>query len=831
MRKDIISIVLLAVAVIVFFWETVTLQGTFFIQDVMVQNYPFRHFFSEALKHFEFPLWHPGINCGFPLFAEGQSGILYPFNFFSALLLPTWVGINYNVAFHLWLGGVGTFLYLRVIGVSPVAATTAGMTYALSGYIVVRAMSQNFVDVSGWLPFLFLFLEIAIKRRNWRYVFLFGAVFALQLLAGHPQAALYAAIAAFFYAVYRGWVAYSGGSTKGSLLHWLCGVLAISLLGVGLAAVQVLPTYELVQLSGRSEGLSYEQFVKMSLPPERLVTLLLPNFFGNSGAGSYWTRESGFFIQLCAYVGVLPLLLAVLGMRAGKDSCALFFSALVVSALVLSLGKYTVLYRVLYELPGLNFFRIPTRFLLWWAFGSAVLCGIGFDCLRTGFYKKWWFGSLFVATLVMAGAAFVNWEVLSAGNLSSPELTARNHFREGLIEDLLRSGLVIVFSVPLGFASFRQRMISWIMPLIVFADLADFGRRFNAVISPQAYTDVPKTVGAIKAHAATVYPEDDIPDVGRFRCVSFVSERGSGLDWHSGWINDDSSYLFYPETIRMYTGSQFELANTLPGWSPLHLSRHWEFARGYSGFESLANVRYIVSHSPLKQSGLRQIYKERLFIYENTKVLPRAFLVDDYEVISGRGNRLRRMRNRNFISQNKVIFEREPLSKTIETPGSSVQSQTLQTAHISQYESDFVAIDVSVSRPTFLVLSDTFYPGWRASIDGRDAPLMLANHVFRAVSVLPGDQRVEMRFESISFRIGLTVTIISLGIWVLGFILVKRQKFQLRLGPNSANFRESSHVFSWISQIVTALIFHALIRQWGLWAGVFERSRLPATWF
>lgn len=91
----------LAAGVLVFFWSAVLLRGTFFVQDVMIQNYPFRHFFAQALKSFSLPLWNPAINCGFPLFAEGQAGILYPFNLLTALLLPTYAALNYNIVLHL----------------------------------------------------------------------------------------------------------------------------------------------------------------------------------------------------------------------------------------------------------------------------------------------------------------------------------------------------------------------------------------------------------------------------------------------------------------------------------------------------------------------------------------------------------------------------------------------------------------------------------------------------------------------------------------------------------------------------------------------------------
>ena len=198
------------------------------------------------------------------------------------------------------------------------------MTFALSGYAVVRAMSQNFVDVMAWMPFLFAALELAARNRSRRWLGIGAAVFALQLLAGHPQAALYSAVAAFLYGLYRclgmrGTGPGSGSGPASPTAVWTGAVAGTFALGAGMAAVQLLPTWELVQLSGRSEGLDYGQFAKMSLPPERLVCLLLPDFFGNSATGSYWGREAGFFIQLCPYVGVLPLLLAVLALRGNRN--------------------------------------------------------------------------------------------------------------------------------------------------------------------------------------------------------------------------------------------------------------------------------------------------------------------------------------------------------------------------------------------------------------------------------------------------------------------------------------------------------------------------------
>ena len=839
MAKSAASILLLALAVGLYFREAVTLQGAFFVQDVMVQNYPFRHFVAEALRQFDLPLWHPGINCGFPLFAEGQAGVLYPFNLLTALLLPVWVGISFNVVFHLWLGGVGTFAYLRLIDAGRAGALTGGMTFALSGYAVVRAMSQNFVDVMAWMPFLFAALELAARRRSLRCLGLAAGVFALQLLAGHPQAALYSAAAAFLYALYRGLGMRGNGAGSGSGLSsptavWTAAVAGTFALGAGMAAVQLLPTWELVQLSGRSEGLTYEQFARMSLPPERLVCLLLPDFFGNSATGSYWGREAGFFIQLCPYIGVLPLLLAVLALRGNRNRHAPFFAALAAAALLLSLGRYTVLYEVLYELPGLSFFRIPTRFLLWWAFAAAVLSGLGLERLCSGGHRKWWFGSLFAAALVAALAAGVNWDLVRenpAGPGEKPLAVER--YREDLSSDLARCGLVLAAAVPLGFLAGpgrRRRLAGWVVPLVLFVDLADFGRDFNGVIEPGVYLEPPRTAKRIAESAAADSAAGELPHAGGFRVASFVSERGSGLDWHNGWVHDLGSYRSYPETLRMYTGSLYGLANTLPGWSPLHLSRHWEFARGYPRFLSLANVRFVVAHAPMRQVGLRLLQEGDLFLYENSRPLPRAFLVGEARVIPGAGERLRYLLGNRFRPEREVVLGSPP------EPGSTEGgvSQPAQPApgrfpageaRVTRYEPHRVEVAVAPVRRGFLLLGDSHFPGWRVAVDGEVRPMLLANHVFRAVSVGPGDREVVFRFEPASFRIGAWISIASLLLWAGVTFAGGRAPWAKGKPPELERF------LSWTWQLLLVLLLHAVIRQWPLWAGMLERCRAPAGWF
>ena len=772
---------LLGAAVVVFFWPAATLGGAFFVQDVMVQNHPFRDFFARALHEGQLPLWNAAINCGFPLFAEGQAGPLYPPNVILALLLPTWAALNWNIVLHLWLAGAGMYALVRAFGAVRPAALCAGLCYALSGYMVVRAMSPNFIAVCAWLPLLFWLVDRILKRGRFFYVLLFALVIGLQLLAGHPQAALYGGVAVAGYWVYRSWVQGAGWITWSALV-------GAFVLGAALAAVQLGPTAELVQLSNRGAGLSWASFVAMSLPPERLATLLWPNFFGNSAHGTYGSREIGFFIQLCAYVGVVPLFLAWSALRERRDGQVGFFAVLALAGLVLALGKYTAIFSFFYQIPGFSLFRIPTRFLLWFAVGVSVLCGLGLDQVLRRERSRPANGWLLAAVLGAASAGLL-WVsgVALFGDGSEP--TRYIHHLRG--DGLRLIGALIIGAWLLGRRA--RRAAAWAAPVVIFAELYSFGADFNGTIEPAAYTETPATAHEILAdHTATVPP----------RIVSLVNERNSPFDWHGGWAYDLESYRRYNETLRMYSGALYGLANALPGWSPLHLYRHGEFARGYPSFAALAGVEYAVRYS--RDGGFE--------VQRLPTALPRAYVVGQFHLATSPRAGLSYMA-RGFPMRREVVLEEAPVVSI--GPGGA--------AEIVRYEDEEVAVALADSAGGILVLSDTYYPGWRAFVDGVESPILRANHVFRAVVVPTGAEEVVFSYEPDSFRYGLLVSVAAVALW-LGLAWGGRRLILPSVQNMPADAGAQWRVRAVLGVLV--VVIHAIATQGPLWSEWLERLRL-----
>ncbi len=779
-HKDLGAVGLLGAAVAIFFWPAAVLEGAFFVQDVMVQNHPFRAFFARALGEGRLPLWNAAINCGFPLFAEGQAGPLYPPNVILALLLPTWAALNWNIVLHLWLAGVGMYALVRALGAVRPAALCAGLCYALSGYMVVRAMSPNFIAVCAWLPLLFWLVDRILKRGHFFYVLLFALVIGLQLLAGHPQAALYGAVAVAGYGLYRSWV--QGG--------WIAGLALAGafVLGAALAAVQLVPTAELVQLSNRGAGLSWASFVAMSLPPERLVTLLWPNFFGNSAHGTYGSREIGFFIQLCAYIGVVPLFLAWVALRERRDGQVGFFVVLALVGLVLALGKYTASFSLFYQIPGFSLFRIPTRFLLWFAVGVSVLCGLGLDQVLRRARQRPANGWLLAAIFGVASAGLL-WvsEIALFGDGAQP--TRYIHHLRG-------DGLRLVGALIMGGWLLGRRMrpaVAWAAPVAIFVELYSFGADFNGTIDPTAYTETPATAREILAdHTAAAPP----------RIASLVNERNSPFDWHGGWAYDLESYRRYNETLRMYSGGLYGVANALPGWSPLHLYRHGELARGYPAFAALAGVEYAVRYS--RDGGFD--------VQRLPAALPRAYAVGQYHLATSPRAGLSYMA-RGFPMRREVVLEEAPAASI--GPGGAAQ--------IVRYEDEEVAVTLADSAGGILVLSDTYYPGWRAFVDGVEHPILRANHVFRAVVVPPGAKEVVFSYRPDSFRYGLLVSVAAAALW-LGLAWGGRRLIL----PPGQNMPADAGARWKVRAVLGVLIvaMHAIATQGSLWSGWLERLRL-----
>jgi hypothetical protein len=379
-RRDRIVIGLLIVLVLLVFWRAVV-GGIFYFGDIFQLHYPLRSAYAAELARWSLPLWTPHVLAGYPLLAEGQLGALYPPNLILHVLLPVPIALNVFILGHFVWAALGAYAFARRLRLHRAAALGSALVYALGGFLVAHLNHVNIIACAAWLPWLFLLVDRLLvgspSSHPVRDSVWLALALGMEFQAGHPQVAMMSLVALVAYAAYLSWAVRQHGVVLALLITAL-------LLGLALAAAQLLPTYELTQLSVRSGGVDPDFFTSFSLHPLYLVSLLSPFVLGNPYPGTS--------VELVGYVGLLPLLLALLAPFLAPPRTdvplrpvrpARFFAVLGVVAVLLSLGRYNPLYLVLLRLPVFNLFRVPGRYLYLFSFSAAVLAGMSLDTLLT----------------------------------------------------------------------------------------------------------------------------------------------------------------------------------------------------------------------------------------------------------------------------------------------------------------------------------------------------------------------------------------------------------------------------------------------------------------
>ena len=404
----------LLVLTLTFFWKIIFTNLILVGLDVFTYFYPYKAYAAEAIRQGRLPLWNPYLFMGVPFLANPQAGLFYPLNF-PLYWLPVPKMVSCSIALHVFLAGLFAYLYARLsLGLGRWGAWLAAVVFALSGFVGAQVEHVNQLNCSVWLPLLFLLFDLARgtpwrsiypslsgrgkgrveptptptlplrgggrRRLQWLYVLLAGLVVGIQLTAGHTQSSYISLFALGVYALFpplwnNGLGGFNGQKWKGlmgKVGHNLLVYLLAVVVGLGLAAVQLLPTLELSRLSVRGGGLSYREAVSFSLKPRLLLLSLLPTFGGEE-----------VFSEYVAYLGMVALALAFVGaLFQRRHPARPFLVFLTALGLFLALGAYNPFYFVLYKLlPGFDLFRAPARWLYLYTFGGAMLAGLGAEFL------------------------------------------------------------------------------------------------------------------------------------------------------------------------------------------------------------------------------------------------------------------------------------------------------------------------------------------------------------------------------------------------------------------------------------------------------------------
>lgn len=690
--------------------------------DIVDQIYPWKKFTIDSLKSAQIPFWNPYNFSGSPHLANFQSAVLSPFNLLFLLFsfIDAW---SILILLQPLLAGLFMYLFVREVGLKRVGSLISSISFMFSGFIVVWMAYGTLSLAISFLPLALFAIVRFYKTKQVRYLILLSLIIPFSFFSGHFQISLYYLGALITFVIFK----VLTEPKKLTALYLLSTVI----FGLVLSMPQILPSIELYKSAIRSEIFQIGE----SIPVQYLITVIAPDFFGNPVTRNDWF---GHYAEWSGFIGILQLFLGIIAIWKVRSKIVVFFAILGITALILAVNSPVSQLIVSLEIPVISTSAL-SRIIVLFSFSFAVLSGFGFDWLIR-------------------------------------EISPTNTLRVKVVRELaILFGVIGVF-----FASM------WILLFFgkVYPDEWLIVAKRNFVLPTVLF------IGAVFAIFVSIKNKKFII-LTAFSLLLIVSF--DGIRFASKWMPFDPKELVFPK-VSVIEGIRKNIDNgrifgnigaevtsyygfsSIEGYDPLYIGRYGEFIRSAGNGEFLEGERSVVqldrkgkyANRVLDLLGVSLIFHpiadtnqgwaypvwedkkryslvyqdDKFQLFKNNFSLPRAALFYDYEVIKDDKEIIDRFYSDDFDFRNVLILEEKP-------GGLNIEENASGSAEIIYYSPNKIVIETATNSPGILFLSDNYYPGWEARVNGRLVRIHRANYSFRAVIVPKGESTVEFFFNSL----------------------------------------------------------------------------------
>jgi hypothetical protein len=645
LNSDRVTALLVTLAPLVYFFPAVRGRLVISPDDGVIFNIPLRVAAANLVRSGYLPLWNPYIFSGMPLHGAAQAGVLFPLNWFY-LLFSAPAATNLMMLSTYMLAALGAYLYARRNAGSPagqprwgasgagiMGAALTSLVWQWSGFLVGQIGHTNILQTAALLPWLLWAIDrYGVERGRSRGVLL-AVIVALAVFAGHQQTFAYALLVAAAYALVM------SRRAKESRTSYLRSLVFIAA-GLGLAAVQILPTLELLRNSMRAEA-SYDFFTSFSMPPRFLGTFLAPYLMGGGDGQLFRAPYVGpsFYAEYNGYVGVITIVLAALAFVLKRDARTKFWTVVIFAGTLLALGRFAPFgfYKLIYHVPILNLFRVPARHLMEVEFALAVLAGRGLTAISETQDRakvlRW--------VLISAAAVFVlTCVAITVGRPANFQLGRIGPVSIMRAPELFMPVFVAAASASAIWMFARRRRGATVLLFVVLAfDLLLWGQSSGwRTGSPKSDFELwhePETVQLLRAREAqtkSAGPYRILTEDQPFDPDTPVSNAAPGGAWVPA-LQPDIYMMYGVENAAGYDGFGLarysRLAGDMKVWGAL--TDPERTLRGASRELDLLNVRYLLVRSAAAaaeptaegaQLPTTQLYAGQPFGDENLNVSP-----------------------------------------------------------------------------------------------------------------------------------------------------------------------------------------------------------------
>ena len=724
--------------------------------DLYAGELPGLDFLYRELRNGNLTLWNPHVFSGSFMIATA----FYPPNFFH-LFLPLPQAVNAGIAFHVFLAGFFMYLWASYRRLHPLACLLAAVLLMFSGpyFMHVFAGHGGNLCAMTWAPLIFLAIDGMMDKPSLKWSLLGIFAVAMQMLTGQFQYVYYTAIAVVLYGCIRLFF----------VRKWkyvIPGLLTIPVGSLLLTAFQILPVLTSSQEGVRGAGVATGFAAMFSFPPENLITLVAPFFFGDIQDFPYWGRC--YLWEMCLFTGVSGFFLALYGAVGCERRTRYVMIAMIMILTILALGAHTPLFRILFEwLPGFNKFRGTSKFMFFASMFWILLAGYGFDRLiRQEITSPKFFVIPLTAALILGGMAAWIFNAAAATTISSLWVsmaqfvanTGESYFPLSMFRDdafLAEAGRFSALGLYVAAGSClivagllfllrSSRRVVYVMILLAVIEMFTFARMNRPTF---AYDDlkISQFKAFFKAHP------------GDYRILNFVNANTA-----------------------MSTGAQ-----DIWGYGPVAMGRYVQFMAWTQGADPDKATTYlkINQYHPLfKMLRLRYVFTagdKGVTVQEYEDWMPRISLVQDWKVTGSRKEIFREMGKPTFDPRRTVILEKKPVPAPM---SGHVKSDTKNTCAVLDSGGDHLTIKANLTVPAILLITDNYSRGWQVrSLEPgaqKEYEILPANYTLMAIPLAAGQHLLRVAYQPLPFVIGAWVSAIALlGFGgLLGFVFIRRRK-------------------------------------------------------
>jgi hypothetical protein len=742
--KWLLLILLITVA---FFWK-ILFTNQFSVltsEESTNQGYSWYQFSAASFQQGIIPIWDPFVNAGRTFVGGMETALFYPPKFIlyfwpmgsSGKLSPR-LFQHFFVFAHFLAAGF-MFLLVREVGLRAFSALVAGITFGLGG-LIARAPWPDMRDTAVWLPLIILFTLRAMraKKSSLRifYGSLAGVALGMAILAGRIHIVIMdgiVVVCAILYFTYQAQKVNTTAAGRRSL--WIQGASILAIVGViafCVGAIQLLPSFEFSNRAIRyiaapapvdASGRILYADLKEELWPRAIFTSL---FFTAFPGGSYGGEGFGL------YLGIMPLILLIIGVwRNWNIPLVRFLAILSVAAFTFTLGSYSLVHGLAYILvPYLWIARGASRFIYIAHFGMAMLAAFGTETLfygsetenRLGRFAralKWMLIVISIPLLVssMVGKPEVNEWIFFSFLIMVGSCGLFHYILNG--HRTLSTQFVLVFLIVFDLSGF-----CWVIQNRALAQRSSNDNLSNLMLCADLANFFKSRPGLFRVHMEDSY----VPNIGEFYGVQIIQNK---------------------------------MATELKDFS--------SFRTSAPRAADLLNVRYFVRAKPIE--GRKTAYSDPYWnVYENPNCLPRAWIVHKSVTVPKPELAIPRMREADFDPLQIAVLE-SALPPALEPKLEGVQEE----ASIELFQHNRLELRVRAQSRGLLVLSEIYYPGWKATVNGQPARILKVNGLLRGIVVPTGESKVSVRYAPTSIILGAILTFFGFSMPIIILFLVLRR--------------------------------------------------------